>query len=109
MENIHTKELLAKLSSIISDNDEDEDTDGEYNDEGIKYSFVEEGDWIDDGKYSYREDVFFFPDHNVYINVSRSRSGSYYSDYYYNDPEYCFVEPKTKTVVTTYYSAIKAV
>ncbi|AQW88864.1 putative nucleotide reductase subunit C [Erwinia phage pEa_SNUABM_50] len=107
MDSIHTKELLDKLSEIITEGDFEEDANGEYNDEKIKYVQVEEGDWVDEGKYSYRDDTFFFPDLNVYVNVGQSRSGSYYSDYYYDDPSFMFVEPQTKTVVTTVYVGIK--
>ena len=107
MDNIYTKELLDKLSEIISENDMDDDKEGEYNDDGIKYITVEEGDWVDEGKYSYCEWTFFFPELNVYVSCSQSRSGSYYSDYYYDDPDFDFVEPRTKTVVTTTYHVIE--
>lgn len=107
MDNLHTQELLDKLSELIKDNDYDDDAKGEYNDEGIKYIKVEDGDWVEEGKYSYRVDTFFFTDLNVYIELQQSRSGSYYSDYYYNDPEFSFVEPHTETRVITVYRTVK--
>lgn len=109
MDTVYTKELLTKLSTIISDNDIESDEDGEYNDEGIKYKKVVDGDWTDEGKYSYRTDTFYFPELNVYVEVDQSRSGSYYTDYYYDEPTFGFVEPHTETKVVTVYRSVKAV
>ncbi|SOK59148.1 Nucleotide reductase subunit C [Yersinia phage fHe-Yen9-03] len=106
MDSIYTQELLDKLSSILVESDFEDDEDGD-NDENIKFIKVEDGDWFDEGKWSYRDDTFFFTDLNVYVNVGQSRSGSYYTDYYYDDPSFSFVEPKTQTVVTTIYVQIK--
>lgn len=106
---IYTNELLKKLSDIIEEMDMEDDKDGKYNDEGIKFIKVKDGDWVDEGKYSYSDSVYFFPELNVYVECSQSRSGSYYSDYDYSDPSFCFVEPHTKTVVVTTYTSIKAV
>ncbi|AFC21786.1 ribonucleotide reductase [Cronobacter phage vB_CsaM_GAP32] len=107
MDNLYTQELLTKLSEIIIENDMDSDKDGKYNDDGIKFVTVKEGDWIDEGKYSYCDWTFFFPELNVYVHCSQSRSGSYYSDYYYDDPDFSFVEPYTKTIVVTDYRTVK--
>lgn len=49
------------------------------------WSIKEEGEWIDDGKYSFRESVLFNELTGKYYSVSQSRSGSYYTDYYYDD------------------------
>lgn len=76
---------------------------------GVGYAFVsiEEGDWEDDGKYSFSTDYFQlvsfdckeikYPCYkniidklNFFVSVGASRTGSYYTDYYYNydEPEY---------------------
>lgn len=107
MDNLYTQELLDKLSTIISENDMDDDEEGEYNDDGIKYITVEDGDWTVEGKYSYCDWTYFFPELNVYVFCSQSRSGSYHSDYYYDDPNFNFVEPYTETVVVTNYRTVK--
>lgn len=54
-------------------------------DNPLKY--VEDTGWIGDGgKYEYREIIFMFEGKN-YL-VSESRSGSYYSDYYYETEDW---------------------
>lgn len=76
---------------------------------GIGYAFtsIEEGDWDDEGKYSFATDYFqlasfdckeikylcaknIIEKFNLFASVGASRSGSYYTDYYYNydSPEY---------------------
>ena len=46
------------------------------------FEIIEESDWIDDGKYSYKDVVFKFDD-KFYV-IYPSRSGSYFSDYFYD-------------------------
>lgn len=51
---------------------------------------VNDGDWSVNGKYEYLEGAvtcFTLEGHKFYVEFSQSRSGSYYSDYYYNDPQ----------------------
>ena len=43
--------------------------------------YVDETEWIDEGKYSYKNYIFEFEGKNYLI--SDSRSGSYFSDYSY--------------------------
>lgn len=42
-----------------------------------------------------------------YYSITESRSGSYYSDYFYDEPTIVEVEPKTETVVVTKWVAKK--
>lgn len=77
--------------------------------DGIAYGFIceEEGDWEDEGKYQFSTDEFklvSFDDSkekhphgkniidtfNLFVSVGISRSGSYYTDYYYDydKPQY---------------------
>jgi len=46
------------------------------------YEVIEDGDWVDDGKVSFKDVVFKFED--KFYMYSFSRSGSYHTDYYYN-------------------------
>jgi hypothetical protein len=49
--------------------------------------YVEDTGWIGDGgKYEYKEIIFKFE--NKYYLISESRSGSYYSDYYYESEDW---------------------
>ena len=61
---------------------------------------VEEGDWTEQGKYSYCETIVKVGED--YYGVSQSRSGSYFTDYHYDDPEVYRVKRKVeiKEVVT---------
>lgn len=47
---------------------------------------VEVGDWVDEGKYSYREVIFAFD--GAFYSVLRGRSGSYFTDYYYEEDDW---------------------
>ena len=55
-----------------------------YEEEGIE--FVESSGWRDDGKYSHNEYIFKFQD--KYYLVLNSKTGSYYSEYYYNSEDW---------------------
>lgn len=57
-------------------------------DDGIpdNVKIVEQGEWIDDGKYSFQEIVFEM-DGKTY-EICNSRSGSYFSDYYYDSEDW---------------------
>lgn len=60
---------------------------------------VEDGDWIDEGKRSYRSSVMQIGE--KYYDVQECRSGSYFTDYYYEEPEIKEVEPYTETITVT--------
>lgn len=66
---------------------------------------IEEGDWTDEGKYSYSESIIRFGD--KFYSIQQSRSGSYYTDYYYNDPEITEVTRQEKTVVQVTWVPVK--
>jgi hypothetical protein len=65
---------------------------------------IDEGDWTDEGKYSFNSSVVRYLD-KFYI-INQSRSGSYYSDYYYNDPEIYEVSRSEKTVVQVVWTKV---
>lgn len=63
---------------------------------------VEEEDWTtDNGKYQYRQVVYFSTKHNVHVAVNETRSGSYHSDWYYNEPDVELVEKRERVVTKT--------
>lgn len=66
---------LQKLARLYYEADNDlEEVEG--------LEMVEEGDWVDDGKYSHKQSFVKFED--TEFAVTYSRSGSYYTDYYYS-------------------------
>lgn len=64
---------------------------------------VEEGDWIADGKYHYLDTIVKFKDQ--YFSIQESRSGSYHTDWYYNDSYIYPCERKEETKVVVTYPA----
>lgn len=76
------------------------------------YRIFENGDWDDEGKYQYSTDVFEITtneDEKFLMQVVTSRSGSYFSDYYYNIEEVIMVthEKKEITKVVDVYTEVK--
>lgn len=59
---------------------------------GYEVNLHEEEDvtWIDEGKYSYGNATYsvVLDGEKYYIQLGQTRSGSYYSDYYYQDVDY---------------------
>lgn len=64
---------------------------------------IVEGDWENDYKdYCFRESVIQY-NGNLY-KIVENRSGSYYSDYHYDDPE--IFQVVAKEVLTTVYERV---
>jgi len=63
-----------------------------YKEEDESVEIIEDGDWIDDGKYSFKETVIKYE--GKYYQIDESRSGSYYTDYDYFDPTIIEVTPE---------------
>lgn len=59
---------------------------------------VEKGEWMGEGKYSYRSDIYSTEDGN-HFKIDNSRSGSCNTDYYYDEPNVYQVKPVVKTIV----------
>ena len=74
--------LVAKIIELFEDDE---------------LEIVEEGDWISEHKIDVCETIVKYED--KYYNITQGRSGSYYSDYEYYDPEVCEVVPKEVTTV----------
>jgi hypothetical protein len=78
---------LNKLAKDFADDELDPET----------YKVIKEGDWINEHKYQYQETIISYQ--NKLYCICQSRSGSYWSDYEYNDPEAYEVEPHEVTVI----------
>lgn len=90
-----SEDLKQKLIAVAK-----EDYDG---DDCEDFKVIEEGEWIDDGKYSSCETIIKHK--QEYYNVYQARSGSYFTDYEYDDPEVYKVVPKE--VVKTVWKVVK--
>lgn len=79
--------------------------------EGFDYGDGEEvktitvGEWVDDGKYSFRESIVTYQD--KFYAIQESRSGSYFTDYHYEDPEIYEVTKRVEMVETTFWDIVK--
>lgn len=60
---------------------------------------VDVEEWTQNGKYQYREAIYFSTKHQVHVAVNEARSGSYHSDWYYNEPDVSLCK-KVERVVT---------
>lgn len=74
--------------------------------DGDEWQMIEDGDWVSDGKYDLTTSVVKHIESGKYYQYSLSRTGSYYSDYYYSHHDDGGVEldevvPVEKTVVIT--------
>lgn len=80
--------------------------------EGDTWKMIENGDWISEGKWEYQECVVQNVETGKYYTYSLSRSGSYYSEWYYphyEDDEGVTlneVEPVEKTITVTHWKTV---
>lgn len=78
-----------------------------------KYKIIKKDDWVDDGKYSFCGVVFQVLETGKYYQQSYSRSGSYFTDYYYDyedwpsEVELDEVEPVEETIVKVTWVPVK--
>jgi hypothetical protein len=76
-----------------------------FQEEDPKVTIVEDGDWLDEGKRSFRYSYIRIAD--KFYQIEECRSGSYFTDYYYDDPEIYEVTPRTETVIKTFWDRVK--
>ena len=60
---------------------------------------IEEGDWVIYHK-SYQDKISIVKYNNKFYSIRENRSGSYFTDYYYDDPNICEVTSKEVMVPT---------
>lgn len=104
MTNNELKELLrTSLESAFSSvNDEyyentleKVECDLEVKGYSIEIKQINDGDWNADGKYQNLEDAvscFTLEGHKFYVGIDQMRSGSYHSEYYYNDAHVSYIQ-----------------
>jgi hypothetical protein len=77
-----------------------------FDEDSDEIEIIEGGEWeIEYKDYACKESIVKF--NGKYYSITESRSGSYYSDYFYDEPTIVEVEPKTETVVITKWVAKK--
>lgn len=113
-----SKEIINEVISIINSRDFD-DYQKDINNEdayveldGSIYCFIRvedfSDDWVDEGKYQFIDSVVEIVEvdedwktierSGIFVRQSTTRSGSYFSGYYYNYGEVTIVERKVKIV-----------
>lgn len=60
---------------------------------------IDDGQWVDEGKYSYNTTIV--SKNGKFFAIDQSRSGSYFSDYFYDKAEVYEVERTEKTITVT--------
>lgn len=75
------------------------------------YEVIDDGDWDDHGKYQYKTMIVWNKETNKFYQYSIQRSGSYFSDYYYDTDDEPFVdavevEERERTIVETYWKVV---
>lgn len=69
---------------------------------------IVDGPWENDYKYDKKSTTFMLLDNYKYYKFTTVRTGSYYSDYYYDYPKSASrVVPRTRTITFTEYVAAK--
>lgn len=61
------------------------------------------GEWVQDGKYQYHEEIVQDNEGN-YFCINNNRSGSYHTDWYYGEPSVSQVKRVEKVVTKTVVS-----
>lgn len=91
-----TKTILEEFVELYKE------ADGFY-DDIEEVDVIEDGDWTQEGKYQYSQSIVKFKD--TFIQISMSRSGSPFTDWYYDDTEISVVEEQEEIkVIKQYYT-----
>lgn len=101
-----TQELLSKRGELIDSMDYEDDPEGKWGDDGIKYKLLQETSWEDEGRQAYKTMVFSFPELELFVQAELERTGDYYQGYEYEDTVFSFVTKHEKTIVKTYYKVV---
>lgn len=73
-----------------------------YVDDLEGFTVIDEGEWEQDCKYQHCTTIVQDDETKKYYAINQSRSGSYHTDWYYDDPDFREVEriEELKVVVT---------
>ena len=92
---------MTKLGKkIIALFEEEWEDDEDY----AHFEVIDDGDWEVDCKYQFRSSIVKFMD--KYYQINESRTGSYHTDYYYDDPEIFEVNQVEKVVTTIVWEKV---
>lgn len=67
-----------------------------------KFSVVKEGNWVSEGKWETKEVIFKDDETGKFYSINGMRSGSYYSDYEYEDDLEAVEVEAVKKVITVW-------
>ena len=73
-----------------------------FGDSTERFSIIKEGDWISEGKWETKEVIFKDAETGRFYSMSGTRSGSYYSAYYYEDDFEAVEVEKVEKVITVW-------
>lgn len=65
---------------------------------------IESDEWTQNHKHQYRQVIYWSTKHAVFIAVNESRSGSYHTDWHYDEPDVSVVRKEEKVVTQTIVS-----
>ena len=97
-----SKELVKELETLLGGAGTGGDS-GLWLDDFEEFEIVEEGGFVSEGKYEVSETIIKYKE--KLFCVLLSRSGSYFTDYYYSEPTVYEVVPKQ--ITKTIYEAVK--
>ena len=69
------------------------------------FQLVDTEDWTQEGKYQHCFEVFKDPEGN-YFGINNSRSGSYHTDWHYQEPYVSQLKRVEKTVVQVHWEVV---
>lgn len=77
-----------------------------FHDDGIEafYDVATQGDWIDNGKFSFSRSIIKYND--KYYQIDQTRSGSYFTDYRYDDPVVYEVTRRDEVIIQTVWDKV---
>ncbi|ASD52125.1 ribonucleotide reductase [Pseudomonas phage PspYZU05] len=90
---LETKQLIIEKYGLNSDSYDIDDDNKE-----LFLVRASKCDWVADGKYMHRDQVYYYLPLNVYFSLSESRSGSHFTDWYYSEPEIYITQLEVRTV-----------
>lgn len=102
---------LQELADALKEACADSYSGGHYDIDNLPEIFysrlevVEEGDWIQEGKYQYQSTIVK-DDEGNHFEISNNRSGSYHTDWYYGDANVCQVKPVVETYTKVVWKAV---
>lgn len=71
------------------------------------FTVIEDGEWVNEyGDYDLKETIVHQVSTGKYYRIDQQRRGSYYSDYFYDDPEIIEVKKVVKMIETTIWETV---